>query len=195
MVIYSRVSLKKWSFFLWYTHEQKRMSLASWGMSPLTSSIVVESCPSPRWWSAEELFSKSGAENRGDFRSQELTSVLCCAFWAQVNMEKTHNIWIQMADLVVMISPSLHHSQSSNTMIDHYLAWTLVAAKRETQAATLTPGTNWFCPRTKVWHNRIIFSKHQWTLKNVSHCTRLLSAPLLSSSKGSTKKMFFRNIS
>ena len=152
--------------------------------------IVVESCPSPI---AEELFSKSGAENRGDFRSQELTSVLCCAFWAQVNMEKTHNIWIHMADLVVMISPSLHHSQSSNTMIGHYLACTLVAAKRETKAATLT---HWFCPRTKVWHNRIIFSKHQWTLNNVSHCTRLLSAPLLSSRKGSTKKMFFfRNIS
>ena len=29
------------------TEEQKMMSLASWGMSPLTSSIVVESCPSP----------------------------------------------------------------------------------------------------------------------------------------------------
>ena len=181
--------------FWWYPHQEKRVSLASWGLSPLTSSIVVESCPLPRWWSAEELFSKSGAENRGDFKSQELTSVLCCAFWAQVNMEKTHNIWLHIADLVVMISPSLHHSQSSNTMIDHYLAWTLVAAKRETQAATLTPGTNWFCPRTKVWHNRIIFSKHQWTLNNVSHCTRLLSAPLLSSRKGSTKKMFFRNIS
>ena len=107
---------------------------------------------------------ESGAENRGDFRSQELTSVLCCAFWAQVTMEKTYNIWIHMADLVVMIFPSVHHSQSSNTMIDHYLAWTLVAAKRETQAAILTHSTHWFCRRTKVWHNRIIFSKHQWTM-------------------------------
>ena len=154
------------------------MSLASWGMSPLTSSIVVESCPLPRWWSAEELFSKSGAENRGDFRSQELTSVLCCAFWAwaQVNMEKTHNIWIHMADLVVMISPSLHHSQSSNTMID-YLAWTLVAAKRETQAATLTHVHFGFIQERKSGTIGSYFP----SMSNVSHCTRMLSAPLLSS--------------
>ena len=171
--------------FWWYPHQEKRVSLASWGLSPLTSSIVVESCPLPRWWSAEELFSKSGAENRGDFKSQELTSVLCCAFWAPVNMEKTHNIWIHMADLVVMISPSLHHSQSSNTMIGHYLACTLVAAKRETKAATLT---HWFCPRTKVWHNRIIFSKHQWTMSLTAlDCY----APLLSSRiREALKKVF-----
>ena len=169
------------------------MSLASWGMSPLTSSIVVESCPSPRWWSAEELFSKSGAENRGDFRSQELTSVLCCAFWAQVNMEKTHNIWLHIADLVVMISPSLHHSQSSNTMIDHYLAKTLVAAKRETQAATLTHSTHWFCPRTKVWHNRIIFSKHQWTMP-LTALDCYLHRSYLPVREALTKN-FFRNIS
>ena len=61
--------------------------------------MPITHCPLPRWRSAEELFSKSGAENRGDFRSQELTSVLCCAFWAQVNMEKTHNIWIHMETL------------------------------------------------------------------------------------------------
>ena len=155
--------------------------------------MPITHCPLPRWRSAEELFSKSGAENRGDFRSQELTSVLCCAFWAQVNMEKTHNIWIHTADLVVMISPSVHHSQSSNTMIDHYLAWTLVAAKRETQAATLTHSTHWFCRRTKVWHNRIIFSKHQWTMSLTALDCYLHRSYL--PVREALKKCFFRNIS